>query len=195
MKTKPILFSTPMVQAILEDRKTQTRRILKIKGCKWFVPNPEEFPTISELEKWGAKPKYNAGDIIWVRESFEYSDDLDEPYLYKQQAEQDFNPEFFSEMKWRPSIHMPKEAARIFLEVTSVRCEHLQAISEEDAIAEGIEPGEIGFKSYNPKNIFEVDALWSFQNLWESINGKGSWKQNPWVWVYEFKKIENPELL
>lgn len=94
-----------------------------------------------------------------------------------------------SPLKWKPSILMPKAAARIFLEVTNVRCERLKDISCQDCKAEGV--------TFTPSGIPDVDdilALESFMALWESINGKDSWKANPWVWVYEFKKIEKPTI-
>jgi len=200
MKTdtfKPILYSTPMVQAVQANRKKQTRRTQGLE-----IPN--QSPSGYEFLGWDknvavfkssegkfrdCKPKFNAGDILWVRETFAKPPitAFGVPYIHKAGFDRTM-------CGWKPSIFMPKEAARFFLKVTNVRVERLQDISEEDAIAEGIEPGEIGFKSYNSKNIFEVDALWSFQNLWQSINAKKHpWKSNPWVWVYEFKRIEKPE--
>lgn len=100
---------------------------------------------------------------------------------------------------WYPSIHMPKAAARIFLKVTDVRCERLNDISEEDAIAEGIlkiaDYGTTGFLHYGRPDeaLSDIDAVFSYETLWEKINGKNSWSLNPWVWVYTFEKIEQPE--
>lgn len=217
-KFSPILFSTEMVQAILAGRKTQTRRIIEIKTTP-FIENLSEESMKKHLESTGAREiygGYNAGDILWVRESatvckieamtiFHFSGE--KPVGYKsiqkigikycdgERVIFDYPERLSLNIKCEKKLAYGifKEAARIFLKVTNVRVERLQDISEEDAIAEGIEPGEIGFKSYNPKNIFEVDALWSFRNLWDSINGKKHpWDSNPWVWVYEFERIEKP---
>ncbi|HET8885568.1 MAG TPA: hypothetical protein VFM70_04355 [Salinimicrobium sp.] len=96
------------------------------------------------------------------------------------------------ELHWKPSIFMPKVAPRIFLEVTNVRVERLQDISEDDAIAEGItDAAPLGFR-YNGFSQFETAKL-AFKHLWQSINGEESWKSNPWVWVYDLKKVEKPE--
>lgn len=216
---KPILFNTEMVKAILAGRKTQTRIIAPFdKFCtkpfqtgngKWqenYNNNPDpkkEFPG-----GWNAitnyKSKYQIGDILWVRETFqklESASHKEVDFLYK--ADVEYHNYFNSDLVvWTPSIHMPKEAARIFLKVTNVRCERLQDISEEDAIAEGIE-------KYGPFGEFKGDphpsvgmmrfrayskAARAFQDLWDSINAKKyPWKSNPWVWVYDFERIEKPE--
>src|SRR5690606_17756762 len=138
------------------------------------------------------------GDVFWVRETWKKSPQKCtwQEYSYKANY-----PNVLSELgSWRPSIHMPKEACRIFLEVTNVRVERLRDISESDAIAEGIEVinnekfGRV-FKHYfmgNQEHYFKVPEL-SFQSLWQSINGKNSWEANPWVWVYDFKRVEKPE--
>ncbi len=92
--------------------------------------------------------------------------------------------------KWRPSIHMPRWASRITLEITAVRVERLQAISEADAIAEGVEQYKSGyFKAYNCKEGFCTTAFVSFMSLWSQINSPGSWDANPWVWVVEFRRV------
>jgi hypothetical protein len=103
-------------------------------------------------------------------------------------------------MKWKPSIFMPKKKCRIFLEITDVRVERLQDISEEDAIAEGIKKTWINddikqcrFKNYINDGKGSKSPIDSFNSLWVSINGKDSWKANPWVWVYEFKVVEKPK--
>lgn len=193
---KPILFSTPMVQAILAGRKTQTRRICKYQrnenGKYELTVNNEISELDYNLEGNDGNPfiaeKHQIGDILWVREIF-----IEWPkgeFQYKALA---FGEEL---RKWKPSIHMPKKACRIFLEVTNVRCERLHDISEADAIAEGVEQENkdkgIMYKNYLKENSFYLFAEKSFKSLWESINGKDSWQSNPWVWVYEFKKIEKP---
>lgn len=198
-KEKPILFSTPMVNAILEGRKKMTRRVIKFSGddpklkCLGSIIGDEKhngkfgFGYTDERILFIIKPKYNVGDILWVRETFlKYNDpDTGIKFLYKA------TPTILSEsnnIKWMPSIFMPKEAARIFLEVTNVRVERLQEITEEDSIAEGAkymndsisENGETYKGSY--KN--------GFKHIWESINGASSWDENPFVFVYAFKPVE-----
>src|SRR5690606_35942793 len=149
--------------------------------------------------------KIQVGDILWVRETWKKSPQKCtwQEYSYKANY-----PNVLSELgNWKPSIFMPKEACRLFLEVTNVRVERLQDISENAAIAEGVIYDD-SFKSYscylcNKKGHkaaneicedgFFDNAFESFRSLWHSINGEESWKQNPWVWVYEFKRVEKPE--
>lgn len=209
---KPILFSTPMVQAILEGRKTMTRRIVKqAKGwdANWKVQliDEEHYDGIPRYEiRCGSQyvvpifkcPYGQPGDILWVRESFVpgYFDNGKPGY------KADWNKvaaEYMSEPKWKPSIHMPFAAARIFLKIKSVRVEKLQDISEADAKAEGA------------KNFMKVDELklltgldnwiipspfrehqFGFLSIWCKINGCESWIANPWVWVVEFERVEKP---
>lgn len=198
---KPILFSTEMVQAILAGRKTQTRRIIK--------PQPEQSNVILDgikqnvfMLKDCATPNgwlqhklhdFKIGDILWVRETFVSIIHLDGSIQYYYKAGKNWAFKIF----WKPSIHMPKEAARIFLEVSNVRVERLQDISEDDAIAEGIERVSIApfvhrFKNYLCNNKF-IGPKESFKTLWMKINGIDSWKANPWVWVYEFKQVHHPK--
>ena len=206
----PILFSTPMVQAILEGRKTMTRRIVKpiadlttpdfgfafekmIGGTAIFNGM---LPTSIEC------PYRQPGDKLWVRETWCKS--AREWFFYKAGCS-DIKLELLKEegFKWKPSIHMPKAAARIWIMITDVRVERLQDISEEDAKAEGVEKW-IQMSSYRYKdytgnvvgfweNINPVGckaAIASFNSLWIKINGMDSFKSNPWVWVIEFKRIE-----
>lgn len=202
---KPILFSTEMVQANLEGRKRMTRRTQGLE-----IPNqdPENYIFLgwdkniavfkSPEEKYrDCKPKFIKGDILWVRETWKKSNEFGEPrYLYK--SLWDSYKTGIDLSGWKPSIHMPKAAARIFLEVVNVRCERLHDISESDAIAEGVyqhsDYGSTGYRHYGKPDeaLTDIDAVWSFETLWESINGKDSWKVNPWVWVYDFKVIEKP---
>jgi hypothetical protein len=186
---KPILFSSPMVQAILAGRKTQTRRVM----------NPQPTWVLNDGKPlWPTNPKYLTGDILYVRETWShYYDPNGHPYepviIYKA----DFGPEPV-DWNWKPNIFMPKAAARIFLQVTDVRAERLQDITEEDAIAEGIECiHESDVKVYRnyllKEKLGSTNPVNSFSSLWNSINAKTSpWKKNDWVWVYTFKKIENP---
>lgn len=194
---KPILFSTEMVQAILEGRKTQTRR---------FAYSEEERQEAIDWDGVLPGQKYQPGDILWVRETFIDVGEKADQYFGGVRFHYKANEDFVGCWPWKPSIFMPREAARIFLEVTDVRAERLQDISEEDAIAEGIkmvgENPEFGGASYSGKwydnygktGYTFLKPIESFQTLWQKINGKiHPWESNPWVWVYTFKRIEKPE--
>jgi len=198
---KPIIFSTPMVQAILEGRKTQTRRVIKING--YPITSPEEsleltkegliyhsFCSMSGYYKLLCQP----GDILWVRETWCTHEDMADVfenqlrpgYYYKAN---EIGKEWVNDreiVKWRPSIFMPREAARIFLRVLNVRVERLHDITEEDAKAEGCIDGK-------SKDVlkFDLTARDVFAKLWNSINAKRGyrWETNPWVWVIEFERI------
>ncbi len=201
MAFRPILFSTPMIEAIVEGRKTQTRRVVKyskeIKDPKigWSsLCGAERFEVrgIHDNGSYGSsffKMPICKDDILWVRESWNYNDDLAEPYIYKQKHSEEFLPEFHDPLKWRPSIHMPFDAARIFLKVKDIRIEKLHEISVADSRSEGIKLDEFGY----PINYLfppgRVCAQVSFETLWKSINGVESWDLNPWVWVYEFEVL------
>lgn len=221
MAIKPILFNTEMVRANLDGRKSCTRRIVKpqpqgrlcyvFAGCDcgtWGYPSktayenwgdeyklPEDI-TDEELKKrW--KPPYHTDDILYVRET--WCKGL-ERYIYR--ADYSDTEKFYQggkeiEMKWHPSIHMPKEAARIWLKVTDVRVERLQEITEDGAKAEGA-----NFK--NGKNVgFEEKmnrtAIERFAEIWNSTIKKADldcygWNASPWVWVIEFERCEKPEI-
>jgi hypothetical protein len=191
-KERPILFSGPMVRAILEGRKTQTRRIIKCAtGSFWDHRAWRPLVVNGAIAGWvcmngmndghffGAGspmpkcPYGKPGDRLWVRET--WCPDF-EPYTFRYRADG-------SEMvgRWHPSIHMPRWASRITLEVVSVRVERLKVISGDGAYAEGINQQGIGSDAAMVK---------SFSDLWESINGPGSWEANPWVWVVEFKRVK-----
>lgn len=232
MKIRPILFSTTMVKAILEGRKTQTSRILKVKGCKPFLPDHSWSPEY--IKKWNKDyhPYGQPGDILYVREtwrpigwSFEgdgftiqyadgkencvqlFADDTDKESdfslklcdLMQERCEPEVNEEeeYFSwttaqieeHMPWRPSIYLPKSAARIWLQIEDIRVEQLQDISEDDAIAEGIEKGPNGYLNYQEGGFHNQLPKNSFRTLWESINGPDSWNANPWVWAITFKVL------
>lgn len=206
---KPMLFSTDMVRAILDGTKTQTRRIIKpqpknytvksiidrcnFKNGNWCIKhkiqeNPDRFE-ITDL----MKSNLEIGNIIWVRETFGYSK---EGKLYF--AANVCNPKYAPENGWKPSLFMPKELCRLFLEVTGVRIERLNEISESDSILEGIQKTNNGFINYDksyPVSEFiggGTEAIRSYVSLWESINGKNSWSENPFVWVYTFKVVDRP---
>jgi len=206
---KPIIFSTPMVQAILAGRKSMTRRVIKdkditnnfdidIDGSVYAYIDPETGDSCPPT----AIAKYQVGDILWVRET--WSRDENGEYVYRTNygttEDDSFPPSMF---RWRPSIHMPREAARIFLKVTNVRVERLQDITEEDAIAEGVSWLDEACYSNNgwTPTLYDLDSGGSpvfrdgFTALWDSINAKRGygWETNPWVWVIEFEKISKDE--
>lgn len=167
---KPILFSTEMVKAILEGRKTQTRRIVKdiVTAIK---------PGTSPIQYKGI----NKGDILWVRETFGETLDENANTIFYYKADHDVWD------KYKPSIHMPKEAARLFLKVTNVRVERLIDISEEDAMAEGVL-----FTWYDEKRNIKIEAAKSiFLRLWKEIYPKS--ENNPFVFVYEFEVMDKPK--
>lgn len=169
-KERPILFSTPMVQAILQGRKTQTRRVVKEPFQGWMnkAQNPDWWVEIPEQCPYG-----QPGDVLWVRESFSK--------IYENGFE--YKAGFTDEpIKWKPSIHMPKAAARIWLRITDVRVERLLAISQYDAIAEGVP----NYTNDDGSKLLPAD---SFLVLWHSIHGKGSVEANPWVWVLSFEVL------
>lgn len=244
MTERGMIFNGEMVRAILDGRKTQTRRIMKPqpepcpRGGHWWPSNV--FKTMLHVEEemqngkggWGglvgdACPFGDVGDRIWVRETWATlgnedgccvdwegnlckGDERSAARIYRASCEQrpgDYGlwsipddaywkphtKEHKFEGAWRPSIHMPRWASRILLEITNVRVERLNAISEEDARAEGIidggclncgEPEPCGCA--NP----EPDATDAFAYLWQSIYGQESWNANPWVWVIEFERVE-----
>jgi|SRR5579859_2384991 len=222
-KERPILFSGEMVRAILDGRKTQTRRVLKPQP---HTPTPGTYADrydktdcwafwlpdlrMTEPKTW-ACPYGRPGDQLWVKETFALETDFnvgmlgyEPPHkdgrpvnriddstfgLYWEQAHYratDPEPELCyedwedPEVKWRPSIYMPRWASRIMLELTEVRVERLREISEDDATAEA-----------PPRLITYRTAIDAFSNLWDSINAKRGWgwNQNPWVWVIEFRRV------
>jgi len=193
---KPIIFSTPMVQAILDGKKTQTRRVIKPQPDGEIKANiPYEFYGTKTERIFTDTKAYLApcsvGDILWVRETFcevPYEHNhvpikggyITIPkYAYKADSERDYTG------IWKPSIHMPREAARIFLQVTNVRVERLQDITEEDAIAEGMSKTLVDGVTF-------ISAKGKFHALWDTLYAKRGhpWENNPWVWVYEFMRIE-----
>lgn len=232
----PILFNTYMVQAILDGKKTVTRRLIKPQQFIGLLPDkckngtPEEFlkekkymfkpycdMTDAELINTSYKPPYQPGDILYVRETWsEWTDG----YLYKAWTSPFPQPGKGVLMKWHPSIHMPKEAARIWLKVKSVRVERLQDITEEQAKAEGIREyskdgilykyavNDEWWIDYHNKNKKHFKGSWwqdmpktareAFSYLWNSTIKKSDlnrygWDANPYVFVIEFMKIDKPE--
>lgn len=227
MKERPILFSGPMVRAILAGQKSQTRRVISpqphVTSCQVQTP-PEQIDDLIKAA-WAAGfvdvkcPYGQAGDRLWVRETWGFDHgvrhdfrpidrtdlsgmDLLEHVLYGAQATEDDKR---LPPKWRPSIHMPRWVSRITLEVTSVRVERLQAISEDGARAEGVEELGSGDCDECADNSCAacVDSEEAypetsgnrllFAELWDRINGKRApWASSPWVWVVGFKRVEAP---
>ena len=197
MKEKPILFSAEMVRAILDGRKTQTRRVSTYQRFLWT----ENGIAAQDGDSPVACPYGKVGDHLWVREtwsSYINAITLEVGYVYK--ASHGLLPG----QKWKPSIHMPRKASRITLEITNVRVEHLQDISEQDAIAEGIinevyvqgEPLSSCWWNYQNKIYGSAldSPIDSFRSLWNLINAtKHPWESNPWVWVIEFKRVNDDE--
>lgn len=200
MKPKPMLYSTPMVQAILADRKTMTRRVVKPQpqGNKPLFIYREDGIMASGTEYENVCSRIAVGDVLWVRESFAYNPaDVDRPYCYRADEPRTW-PWEADEMRWKPSIHMPYAACRIWLEVMGVRVERLSQISENDAIAEGIysfRHGKFAFPGYLDYGMgtSTSNPVYSYETLWNHINGPDAWEENPFVFVIEFKRIEKPE--
>lgn len=209
MKERPILFNAEMVRAILDGTKTQTRRLVKPNAGhqgEWLEielinKSPKITTAISyPSESFGAqiehpqsgplcfvKCPYGApGDQLWVREThyLVYAQGNPNNHVIEIDYKADANhTKRLCPQKWRPSIHMPRSASRIQLEILGVRVERLKAISETDSLAEGVIPEQI---STDVKRT----AYSEFKNLWCSTYGGESWDENPWVWVIEFKRIE-----
>lgn len=247
VKERPILFSAPMVRAILAGRKTQTRRVMKEQPPKcegrwsfiassteagesgrfrysWADANGSAFTSRGRESGVSFRCPYGSvGDRLWVRESWNcLKAGTSQPippsprpnvcsiaFAATEHLRRQDDPSCELVTRWRPSIHMPRWASRITLEITGVRVERLQSISKGDARSEGME--KIGFSETaieEPGGTPMVDVgCWknyeddshpfcglmperSFQSLWNVINGHESWKSNPWVWVVEFKRIE-----
>ena len=198
---KPILFSTDMVRAILDGRKTVTRRVVKPQPRAIYhdgkVYDDDGMYVVAENQNGGVEqiePPYRPGDILYVRETWTKDGDV---YRYK--------AGFYDQnRKWHPSIHMPREAARIFLRVTDVRVKRLQDITEEQARAEGVEPLMMTADVDKPdseKRWQEVlPASTRFPAVWDSTikpkdRARYGWDANPWVWVIEFERISREEAL
>lgn len=218
MKQRPILFNSEMVCATIDGRKTHTRRIINPQptlsdssGFNWkgraygLGASPSE--TERNFSKWSCKHG-KVGDRLWVRETFQpvFADGFDHNSVARSDYKTgrgykcsypatDGIQEFIDAEdnvtdRCTPSIHMPRWASRITLEITGVRAERLQDISEADAKAEGIQKAwQYADCYYTPSGDY-ASARVAFQRLWESINGPESWDANPFVWVIEFKRVE-----
>ncbi len=217
---KPILFSGPMVRAILEGRKTMTRRIIKGETRERTILASElqesyeiEGLLFGEPGHWivTEKPiRYSPGMRLWVRETFRGAagyDDLppskwgNKPIWFEADGEPDWKLWWFLSTKARPGIHLPRERARLLLDVTAVKVERLQDISSEDAKAEGIREFPCLGPHRGPAATFwthgngksdegaSISDIGAFRNLWESINGPGSWEANPWIVAVSFTPL------
>ena len=193
-KERPILFSAPMVRALLDGSKTQTRRVVK-RSDEW----PASAIKAVMLESRGTAlavdagrctygpelkcPHGQPGDRLWVRETY-WIDDEDNAIIYRADKNADIvdtnrHETGSAKYNWKPSIFMPRAASRITLDITGVRVERLQDITRGDAMSEGCPFPNIA-QGKNPRQWYE--------QLWNQINGHDSWAANPWVWVIEFKK-------
>lgn len=207
-KERPILFRGPMVRALLDGSKTQTRRVVKPQPDTAHDGEPYWF--IGGYRVWGYRPAPavplraggnplpspygQRGDRLWVRESF--------AHMYRDNAQPEkrapedvaymadnLTPDPYVYGSWKPSIHMPRWASRITLEITSVRVERLQDISDTDCVAEGCGALQAAIGCPMTSAPGETIPRTMFRALWESINGPESWAANPWVWVIEFRRL------
>lgn len=190
---KPILFNTEMVRAILEGRKTVTRRVVKPQPAgDGSAPEPLKTRP-GYWNSWGDdnvyRPPYQPGDILWVRETWQTK--RGGGYLYKADTIGSFDlfmtPEgrVVNYIPWRPSIHMPREVARVFLRVTGVRVERLQKITYDEAIREGADRG---------RALNNFEWIWNHTIKPADLSAYG-WNANPWVWVFDFERISKEEAM
>lgn len=199
MREIPILFTGPMVRAILEGRKSQTRRIVTPQpNDSWSKPPIG----VSESGHWVSHgchsdlkcPYGTVNDHLWVREAWAHvivGNQID--YLYRADHHTGLEKKD-GDQKWKPSIHMPKVACRLMLEVTGVKVERVQEITEADAIAEGCKKLPASGRITDVPGGQYGGRIWSsakkwYEELWTSINGPDSWNSNPFVWVIEFHRI------
>ena len=208
MKSRPILFSAPMVRALLAGTKTQTRRVAKhphVLSAKRINSYPGHtlfYCTLQETVVGAASvgavacPYGVPGDQLWVRETWAHhvqaqgaERDEDGPFVYAADGPQALQARLAT--KWTPGIHMFRWASRITLEITAVRVERLQDISEADAQAEGVEYSERfgGYCIGEAQHFNSHDPRESYWSLWEAINGPGSVEANPWAWCLSFKRV------
>lgn len=207
-RERPILFGAPMVRAILEGRKTVTRRALKLQPISQPEPTDSgtwEIYRADELAGTIRCPYGQPGDRLWVRETWQgplvsseemeadpswhkdatrYQDPAHCAYRASGDSCEYVDPDDNFHCRWRPSIHMPRWASRILLEVTAVRVERLESISFDQARAEGY-PKEREAETGGS----DMDAWLWFRSIWEEINGAGSYEATPWVWCVEFRRV------
>ncbi|NMT27276.1 hypothetical protein [Serratia marcescens] len=236
MRERPVIFNGEMVRAILDGRKTQTRRVMKVQpsehfhpmnmsleldySARWYTPGVVDkdgylqpatgqvFGVAGEDEGY-ACPFGAVGERLWIRETFmdltgtgiEATTGKFEGFAYRADTPAgSYGDEVRKEygLKWTPSLHMPRKACRILLEITAVRVERLNDISESDAKSEGVKPAGDMLPDYpdtflTPNGDFATAKV-AFQRLWQSIYGEDSWGANPWVWVIEFKQVSAREV-
>ncbi|BEN05978.1 MULTISPECIES: ASCH domain-containing protein [Serratia] len=207
MKERPVIFNGEMVRAILDGRKTQTRRAISDRHLHLIdVASQvgECYPLESGIDHANSQSYYReycpfgqVGDRLWVRETWtpESIDAEEGNYSPDYRATANGQP---LDGRWTPSIHMPRWASRITLEITAVRVERLNDISQADAKAEGVKPAGDMLPDYpdtflTPKGDFAIAKV-AFQRLWQSIYGEESWAANPWVWIIEFKQVSAREV-
>ena len=222
MKERGMIFNAEMVRAILEGRKTQTRRVMKVQpepsktreGDYWFpskklecmvhisdiVPGNSPIADCHLFFQEHCCPFGAVGDRIWVRETWaEAGAGAPDLKLYRANYPEHVPSHYENvpkaeDIRWTPSIHMPRVACRILLEITDVRVERLNDISQEDAQAEGMELTGWRPTYSDPDSGGDYQTPYdNFAELWESIYGQENWNANPWVWVIEFKRIEGDD--
>lgn len=212
MKERPILFSAPMVRALLAGTKLQTRRGFSARMEKLMRAAAAAGEVSHFMDEGGMQPNDldyvrsfcpygQPGDRLWVRESWAPNTGSAGGFLYRADhgGAASFNRfdlktgvRTHCTSRWWPSIHMPRAASRLTLEITGVRVERLQDISEADILAEGVTVDRVARWCNTPwSSMPTLHHAW--QVLWEQINGPGSWAANPWVWVIEFQRINKPE--
>ena len=193
---KPILFNAEMVRAILDGRKTVTRRVIHIPNYGYFMTEPPRVVS-----------RYQTGDILYVRETWTILPITPGGHfrpigVYYYKADGDMRPDRFRVNGWHPSIHMPKEAARIFLRVQDVHVERLQDITEDEAAKEGADPAVEFNTPEGPEILYAADGYYAigFKAVWNRTVKPADlprygWDANPWVWVIDFERISRDEAL
>lgn len=209
MAIRPILFNGEMARAILDGRKTCTRRVIKHNvDAILNSPHRMEHPEVEDawLIKKLCRPPYEPGDILYVRETWcglpvNEAGHMRGHTIYYYKADGELRPKGWRGT-WHPSIHMPKEAARIWLKVTDVRVKRLQGITDEQAKREGIQydecPTGFTWKQETDMHNCYTTPIGAMQALWNSTIKKSDldrygWVANPWVWVIEFERCEKPK--
>lgn len=194
MTDRPIIFSAPMVRALLDGRKTQTRRVIKPQpsACRWKDHLVEQH---ADGVYRAVKTPYSPGDRLWVREVWAHdAPDLDTArrgiesggVFYGPYYRADAKPFDVASLRWRPSIHMPRWASRLTLTVSDVRVQRLQDITEDDARAEGLERIGTAWGIDGIKGSVAVYERTAFRVIWNSIHGPGAWDTNPWIAAISF---------
>ena len=184
---KPILMNTEMVRAILDGRKTVTRRVIHIPNYGYFMTEPPRVVS-----------RYQTGDILYVRETWTIlpvtpGGHFRQGGVYYYKADGDMRPDRYRGNGWHPSIHMPKEAARMFLRVQDVHAERVQEITGAERVREGVPQESL-------KEVGEAFTVGQFADLWDSTvkpsdRALYGWDANPWVWVIDFERISQDEAL